>query len=59
MGHLGILGAIVPAASKKEINHGTGSLWIILKCVTIPTNIYFAFEFCTSIYIEISTAHRA
>ena len=55
MDHLNILGEIVPEASQKESGHLTGSLQIILKCVTIPTEKY-AFEFCTQVYVEIRTA---
>ena len=45
MGHLGILGAIVPAASQKESGHGTGSLRVLLKVVTIPTNTFMHLNF--------------
>ena len=40
MGHLGILGAIVPVYSQKESGIEMGSLLKLLKCVTIPLTIF-------------------
>ena len=59
MGHLGVYSTIVPAASQKEISHGTGLLWIILKLCHHSNKYFYASKFYTSIYIEISTAQRA
>ena len=58
MGHLGNLGAIFPSASQKVSAHGTGSLWILFEMFHHSDKYGFAFEFCTSIYAEISTAQR-
>ena len=51
MEYLVILGAIVPAASKKEIGNRIGSLCDILKCVNIPTNMFMHLNFCMYIYV--------
>ena len=45
MGHLDILGAIVPAGSQKESAHIMGSCEFFLKCVTITMNIFFHLNF--------------
>ena len=51
MGTLGTLGAIVTATSQKEIADGTAHFELLYKDVTITKNIYFVFEFCTTILV--------
>ena len=58
MGTLGTLGAIVPAISQKESAYLTAHFESFLKGVTIPTNIYFAFELCTTIFVIMCMAQR-
>ena len=53
MGTLGTLDAIVPEVSKSISAYRIGSFFNFFKCVTIPTNIFFVFEICTSTYVEI------
>ena len=40
MGTFGNLGATVTATSQKKSAHGTDNFVLILKVVTIPTNIF-------------------
>ena len=59
MVHLGVLGAIVPAASQNENAPGTGSSWIIFEMCHHSNEWIFALGFLMSIYVEISTEQRA
>ena len=52
MGHLEVYGAIFPAASQKESGHRTVSLWIILKCVTIPTVKFMLLNFYVDLHMN-------
>ena len=58
MGHLEILGAIVPAAIQNESAHGSGLLWIIFE-ISHHSNKCIFIWILTSIYLYISTAQRA
>ena len=53
------MGEIVPEASQSKIAHVIGSLLTIFEIVHHSNEYNFAFEFCSSIYVEISTAQRA
>ena len=59
MGTLGTLGAIVTDVSQKESARGTGyHCELFMIRVTTSNKNIFAFEICTSIYVEICTAQR-